>query len=174
MSFRRTALAAAFAAFASLTLFAAHEAAAQTSDQVRADAVAIVNAERARHGLSPLSLDATLSAAAQAHAEDMTARAYVSHTSPEGTTPADRYMAAGGVFDRKIAENLYGCDCLGTPENPDLIAMNEGWMGSPGHRQNILDPELATFGFGVATMPDGYQIAVQTFAGNPVQTAAAW
>lgn len=169
-----TALLAAASITMTPAVASAEQPAQEILDTVRYEELQIVNAERARHGLSPLRLEASLIEAAQRHANDMTDRRYVSHTSPEGTTPADRWQAVGGSPYRKVAENLYGCDCLGPINNPDLEMMHVGWMGSPGHRQNILDPELTSFGFGVSITDDGYQIAVQTFAGDMVQSASAW
>lgn len=56
---------------------------------------ALVNAERAKAGCSPLRVDGRVQAAAQAHADDMAARNYYEHVSPEGRHADDRMKAAG-------------------------------------------------------------------------------
>ena len=65
-----------------------------------------VNAVRREHGRPPLEPDGQLDAAAQKHAEDMLARAYYSHESPEGTTVAQRVRAAGDRRWRTVSENI--------------------------------------------------------------------
>lgn len=69
------------------------------------DVVALTNAERAAEGLPPLAVDALLTTAAQAHSDDMVARAFYSHTSPNGSQPWDR-AAAAGSRRRTIGENI--------------------------------------------------------------------
>ncbi len=83
-----------------------------------------------------------LAAAAQAHAGDMAARNYFSHTSPGGATAWQRVKAAG-YSPRRIAENIAG----GQPSAEAVVA---GWMRSRGHRANILDCRLREIGVGVA------------------------
>lgn len=56
---------------------------------------ALVNAERAKAGCSPLRVDGRVQAAAQAHADDMAARNYYEHVSPEGRHADDRMDTAG-------------------------------------------------------------------------------
>jgi uncharacterized protein YkwD len=89
-----------------------------------------VNGERAKNGLEPVACDSALSAVAEDHAVDMSRRNYFSHTTPEGKQPSDR-VAAAGIAGRCVAENIaFGDDDPGT--------LVRRWMGSPGHRQNIL------------------------------------
>lgn len=133
-------------------------------------ALAQVNAARQEHGLAPLRREDALDEAAQRHAEDMTARGYYGHVSPEGETVFDRYRKAGGSRWRKVAENIARCEnCARAlqvpPQSRTIVAhFQQGWMKSPGHRENILDPGLNRFGFGLAAR-DGVIHAVQTFAG---------
>ena len=42
--------------------------------------------------------------------------------------------------------------------------LQKGWMNSPGHRKNILTPELNSFGYGIVIGKDGRLYAVQNFA----------
>ena len=85
---------------------------------VRQEMLERVNAIRRGVGLKPLELDPRLTTAAQAHADDMLARSYYNHVSPEGSTPRQRVHAAGFVAD--VAENMPP----GRPRRP--IALGAG------------------------------------------------
>ncbi|MGV9456148.1 CAP domain-containing protein [Streptomyces sp. NPDC003635] len=111
---------------------------ARTATQV----VDLTNRERSRAGLRPLAADPVLTAAAQAHSADMVARAFYSHTSPEGSRPWDRAAAAGSRH-RSIGENI----ACGQRSPTEVV---EGWMNSPGHRANILKREFTHIGIGFA------------------------
>ncbi|CCK32658.1 hypothetical protein BN159_8280 [Streptomyces davaonensis JCM 4913] len=106
------------------------------------EVVDLTNRERARAGLRPLSVDPVLTTAAQAHSADMVARAFYSHTSPEGTQPWDR-AAAAGSRRRSIGENI----ACGQRSPAEVV---EGWMNSPGHRANILKRDFTHIGIGFA------------------------
>ncbi|MFJ3670980.1 CAP domain-containing protein [Streptomyces sp. NPDC090106] len=106
------------------------------------DVVGLTNRERSRHGLPPLAPDPRLTDAAQAHSADMVARAFYSHTSPDGTQPWDR-AAAAGAHRRSIGENI----ACGQRSAAEVV---EGWMNSPGHRANILKPDFTHIGVGFA------------------------
>lgn len=132
---------------------------------LRALALDLVNEDRRRSDLPPLRPDEALATAAQRHAEDMLARGYLAHDSPEGDTVLDRFVAVGGSRWRKVAENIGRCiRCGSIPTAEDVRNFHEGWMGSETHRANVLDPDLRSFGFGIAAA-DGSQYAVQTFSG---------
>jgi len=107
-----------------------------------AEVVERTNRERTRHGLPPLTVDPRLTAAAQAHSTDMIARAFYSHTSPDGSQPWDR-AAAAGARRRSIGENI----ACGQRSPAEVV---EGWMNSPGHRANILKPDFTHIGIGFA------------------------
>ncbi|MGR4849523.1 CAP domain-containing protein [Streptomyces sp. LARHCF252] len=102
----------------------------------------LTNRERARAGLRPLAVDPLLTGAAQAHSTDMVARAFYSHTAPDGSRPWDRAAAAGSTR-RSIGENI----ACGQRSPADVV---EGWMNSPGHRANILNPGFTHIGIGFA------------------------
>lgn len=135
--------------------------------------LALVNAERARRGLPGLRTTPELSEAARAHAEDMVGRHYFSHESPDGTSAADRYHAAGGSPWEMVAENIADCRrCGRVVTMADLAEFHRGWMNNPGHRGNILDAGLTAFGFAVVTDGRGRQVAVQDFAGPGASMAS--
>ncbi|MEU6376054.1 CAP domain-containing protein [Streptomyces sp. NPDC046909] len=106
------------------------------------EVVDLTNRERTRHGLPLLALDAQLTTAAQAHSADMVARAFYSHTAPDGSQPWDR-AAAAGSRRRSIGENI----ACGQRSPAEVV---EGWMNSPGHRANILKPGFTHIGIGFA------------------------
>lgn len=141
---------------------------------VRERALELVNRARGEHGLEPLTSSESLSAAAQDHAEDMLARGYYSHRSPEGADAADRYRAQGGTRWALVAENIASCSPCAGPPGPDRIErLHEGWMDSPGHRENILNAGLSRLGFGIAAGESGPLYAVQVFAGPGAPRGAA-
>lgn len=102
----------------------------------------LTNAERTAAGLSPLSPDPLLTVAAQGHSADMIARAFYSHTSPDGGEPWHRASAAGSGH-RAIGENI----ACGQRTPAEVV---DGWMNSPGHRANILKPSFTHLGVGFA------------------------
>ena len=104
-----------------------------------------VNAIRADVGCDPLTVDDKLATAAQLHSEDMSARSYMDHVTPEGLDPGDRAVAQG--YTGPVGENV----AMGYPT---VDAVMEGWMGSEGHRANIENCDYVAIGVGFA--PDGF------------------
>ncbi|MFQ6143081.1 CAP domain-containing protein [Streptomyces seoulensis] len=109
--------------------------------------VQLVNAERAKVGCSPLTLNATLTKAAQAHSDDMAAHQNMSHTGSDGSAPGDRITGAGYIWSSYGENVAYG---YATPE-----AVMAGWMASPGHKANILNCSFKEIGVGLA-QPGSY------------------
>ncbi len=100
--------------------------------------VALVNQERAKQGLSPVTLDSRLSAAAQVRAKE--AAQSFSHTRPNGASCFTALKEAG-VSYRGAGENIaYG---QRTP-----AAVMRDWMNSSGHRANILKAKYTKIGVG--------------------------
>lgn len=134
--------------------------------QVRRAMLAQVNAERDKQGLPPLVSDPRLDVAAQKHAEDMLARIYYSHESPEGTAPRQRVQAAGFVADA-VGENI-------AAGHFSVDTVMNAWLHSSGHRRNILEPRFTHFGTGIAVggFEHRYQVIwVQDF-GRPMPGTA--
>lgn len=120
--------------------------------------VAAANASRREEGLSTLRCHEDLSDVAFNHSLDMVERDYFDHTSPEGKQPWDRMDDYGieGYFT--AGENIaWGYQ---TPAD-----VHEGWMGSPGHRANILGQDYTHVGVGVVLDEDGAPVWTQLFAG---------
>lgn len=127
------------------------------------------NAQRVQHGLGQLALNATLSQAAQAKANDMVNRNYWSHNTPDGQEPWI-FISQVGYQYSSAGENLaYGFD------NNDQTLV--GWMNSPGHRANILNTNYTEVGFGIANS-ENYQgngnqtVVVAMYARPSVQSVA--
>ncbi|MEM9568494.1 MAG: CAP domain-containing protein [Cyanobacteria bacterium P01_E01_bin.34] len=128
-------------------------------------ALEMVNVDRNRQGLLPLSAHPVLMQVAQLHAEDMLERGYFSHTNPDGALPGYRVEIAGGSFTA-VAENIFtksGPEASASPETVQQFQM--GWMDSPGHRTHILSANYTHFGYGIVS--SGEQVyGVQLF-GQP-------
>jgi uncharacterized protein YkwD len=135
----------------------------------------LTNAERMRAGVPPVVPSPTLGQAARHHAEEMARLAYFSHVSP---TPGrhsvgDRVAAVGGAAV-VVGENLSASSSGGLDLSERVIA---GWMQSPGHRQNLLEPWWTHVGFGLHEGHGGRTYVAQVFAADPnpiVSAYAAW
>ncbi len=115
--------------------------------------VRLVNEARAQNGLSALTVDAKLSAAARVRAGEI--RQSFAHTRPNGTSFSTAMTQAGASF-RAAGENIaYG--------QKDANAVMNSWMNSSGHRANILGSQYGRIG--VAAVNNGGTIYwVQLFA----------
>jgi len=99
------------------------------------------NTKRQEQGLGQLSLNQTLSQAAQNKAADMFANGYWAHNSPQGKTPWDFILSAGYRYSL-AGENL--------AKNFDTsAAVVDAWMASPTHRDNILKGGYTEVGFAI-------------------------
>ncbi|MFD1911790.1 CAP domain-containing protein [Halodurantibacterium flavum] len=147
--------------------FAVPAFAQETGDlpALRLEALDLTNAAREEAGLPELAPSDLLDQAAQDHAADMLARGYHDHVSPDGETPFDRFIAAGGNTWSVSGENIATCEgCSVPPDAARVTAFHDGWMQSPGHRENILSEGFDSFGFGI--VGEGSRVyAVQTFSG---------
>jgi uncharacterized YkwD family protein/spore coat assembly protein SafA len=117
--------------------------------------VKLVNAQRAKQGLQPLTENWQLSRVARYKSADMAAKNYFSHTSPTYGSPF-RMMESFGIKYSSAGENIaYGQK---TPEQ-----VMTAWMNSPGHRSNILSPSYSQIGVGYATNKSGTPYWTQMF-----------
>lgn len=100
--------------------------------------VDLVNVEREKAGLSPLTLDQKVTAAAQVRAEEI--RQSFSHTRPNGSSFATA-LREQNVSYRQAGENI----AWGQP-SPEAVV--NAWMNSSGHRANILSKNFTKIGVG--------------------------
>ena len=109
------------------------------SQDAFADAVVeLVNAERAKVGLSPLSVHEGVAEAANKRAQEI--KGTFSHTRPDGSN-FSTVLTQAGISYRSVGENIaYGQN---SPE-----AVMQSWMNSSGHRANILNRDFTSIGVG--------------------------
>lgn len=115
--------------------------------------VNLVNTERAKEGLAPLTIDTKVQAAAMVRAKEC--EISFSHTRPDGSNFATA-LKEQNVSYRSSGENIaYGQQ---TPE-----AVMSAWMNSSGHRANIMNPNFTTIGVGYYENANGTDYWCQLF-----------
>lgn len=134
---------------------------------VSATLVDLANNDRKTDSIGPLKINPKLVAAAQAKANDMAAKSYFSHTSPEGYNSWHWFSEVGYNFSY-AGENL----AVNFTDSEDV---ERAWMESPTHRANIMNGRFTEIG--IATAEGEYQgrrtiFVVQMF-GRP-QTVTAF
>lgn len=114
----------------------------------------LVNEERAKTGVAPLTLDTGLNNAAMVRAKEI--QTSFSHTRPNGSSFSTALKEANVTY-RRSGENIaWG---QRTPE-----AVVNAWMNSAGHRANILNANFSRIGVGYLTNTSGTPYWVQLFA----------
>ena len=112
------------------------------------------NTERAERSLPALKWDESLAAAARKHAHRMAFYNVLEHQLSGEPDLKARLTEAGARFSM-IAENIAVA--------PNSQTIHTGWMNSPGHRGNILNPRLTAVGI-AAVRGSGGLFAVQDFS----------
>ncbi len=110
----------------------------------------LIARERKQRGLTPLKLDPRLSQVALLHSQDMLAQHFVAHTSPT-TGDAPARVARAGLRPLVLLENI--------GRRYSAADLHAGLMESPGHRANILNPDVDVLGLGVVSEPEGERVA---------------
>ena len=133
----------------------------------------LINAEREKAGVGPVVLGTNN--AAQLHADASLEHCFSSHWGIDGLKPYMRYSLAGGY--QSNGENGIGLDYCVTASDgysalrgirQEIQKVMDSWMGSSGHRRNILDGSHKKVNIGIAW--DRYNIkAVQHFEGDYVE-----
>ena len=101
----------------------------------------LINGARAEAGLSPLTVNPQLAAAAQGHSIDMACHGLISHSGSDGSSPSQR-VAAAGYAASLASEIIYGS---GYPQTAF-----DWWMSDQVHRDEILNPNVTEMGIGYA------------------------
>lgn len=126
--------------------------------------VELVNDERARRGLSRLSIEPLLISVAREHSAEMRDRKYFHHESPTASlrTPMDRYLKAVPARPEYacVGENLFYCSVS------DVIRGHEAFMNSPAHRENVLFPRYEKIGVGIVKNERGEFWVTQMYLTN--------
>lgn len=129
----------------------------------------LVNSQRTDTGLQALTVNPLLTEAAQDKANDMAAKGYFAHVSPDGTLPWYWFKLVGYNY-QFAGENL----AVNFDDSNDVVT---AWMNSPTHKANILKQQYTETGIGVATgMYEGKETTfiVQEFASPaPAEQAPA-
>ncbi|MBZ2174607.1 hypothetical protein K8M07_05030 [Schnuerera sp. xch1] len=110
------------------------------TSSVEKEVVRLVNIEREKAGLAPLTHSAELSKVARAKSQDMADKNYFSHNSPTYGDPF-AMMKEFGIDYGYAGENI----AKGQKSAESVV---EGWMNSTGHRENILNPNFNKIGVG--------------------------
>ena len=125
---------------------------AQTPDEKQI--VDLANHARAEAGVQPLKWDSELAAAARAHAQRMAREGPISHRYGGEADLPERAATAGARFSL-IEENI----AIG----PAPSQIHSGWMHSPGHRDNLLNPKIDRIGVALVSA-NGVLYAVADYA----------
>lgn len=131
-----------------------------TTSQLTADEKEVfdlINQQRAANGLSALKIDDELQNVARIKAQDMVNNNYFSHTSPTYGSPFDM-MKKFGISYKTAGENI-----AGNSTNSGAVT---AWMGSAGHKANILNSSFNYTGIGVVKSPKYGKVYVQMFIGK--------
>jgi uncharacterized protein YkwD len=113
----------------------------RTPEDAEKALVKMINQARTRQGLAPLTAEEGLSAVAREHSMELLAARHAVHRTRGTGTLLDRLRKSGVKFARAL-ENV--------SLSPSPEAAHERFMGSPGHRINILDPYATRLGLGIA------------------------
>jgi uncharacterized protein YkwD len=112
-------------------------------DAAREQAMAeAINAARADHGLSPVTLVYSLTQAARYHSRDMADNDFFSHNGSNGSSPGERMTQA--------CYHWSGHGEIIAAGSADVQTILDLWMNSDGHRAIILSPDYEDFGVGYA------------------------
>ncbi len=114
----------------------AQSAAVPSLSATEREILALINEERARQSLAPLSASTTLQAASDLRAQELFAS--FSHTRPNGQS-CFTALSDAGVSYRSAGENI----ALGYADAPSVVT---AWMNSEGHRANILNASFVHVG----------------------------
>ncbi|NTU72860.1 hypothetical protein HGB07_01650 [Candidatus Roizmanbacteria bacterium] len=117
--------------------------------------VQMVNNERIKNGLTPLTLNTRLRDVARVYADQMWENGFFSHISKVDQTSVSGRITRQGIDYQIVGENLALA--------PDVYQAHEGLMNSAGHRKNILTPEYGEIGIGVIDGALKGKIFVQIF-----------
>jgi uncharacterized protein YkwD len=93
----------------------------------------------------PLTLNATLTHVALSYAQEMALYGYMDHTGRDGSSPAARITRSGYRW-REVGENL--ASGIMTPDE-----VVDGWLHSPEHCANLMDPLFSQMGVAFAVNP---------------------
>jgi uncharacterized protein YkwD len=127
------------------------------------DLLKITNIKREENKFGKLKINEKLNKSAQNKCEDMIEKNYWSHYSPNGDEPWVFVDRVGYIYNRSGENLAYGY--------ASATSVINGWMNSPAHRENLLDPDFTEVGFGFCAGEDfnnsGKETVVVQHLGTP-------
>lgn len=117
--------------------------------------VKLVNQERAKAGLAPLTLSQPVASAAQVRAKEITQS--FSHTRPDGRS------FSTALTEQKVSYRSSGENIAWGQKTPEQVM--QGWMNSEGHRKNIMNAKFTSIGVGYYRNASGVNYWTQLFIG---------
>lgn len=124
------------------------------NEELELKMINLVNEERVKVGVPPLTSDPSLRDVARDHSADMFLQGYFAHFSPEGLNVADRADKLD-ISYQVIGENLAYA--------PSVELAHNGLMNSPGHKANILSSDYHSVGIGIADGDENGIMITQVF-----------
>jgi uncharacterized protein YkwD len=128
---------------------------ASATEQQEFQLLDLINQERSRNGLQPMLMQLTLRDYARSHAADQANAGSIWHDMAE----YQRWAPAGWT---RLGENV--------AYNQSVTAMHQAYMNSPGHRQNILNPDFNYVGIGIVATAGGRLYNSEDFMAHPDRT----
>lgn len=125
----------------------------------------LTNEARIAEGLAPYRRLAVLDTVAQCRTDDMVARSYFGHDTPDGRKGYTDALAELGVSYAWAGENLAMNNY--SPETSAQRA-HQSLMNSPAHRANILDTDFDSLGVGFTEGKKGRRYYAQIFLSGAV------
>jgi uncharacterized protein YkwD len=122
-----------------------------------------LNRVRAVHGLRPLRPSRALSVSSRRHSSQMGRRGFFDHDSADGTPfwrRIERFYGDDGFRSWAVGENIF----WQSPRTPAALSVVRTWLGSPGHRENVLSRQWREVGVGVVSLSS----APGVYGGAPV------
>ncbi|MEO5509793.1 MAG: CAP domain-containing protein [Longimicrobiales bacterium] len=136
-------------------------AAAASEAAIARDVIVAGNAARARGDVAELASSPGANRAAMEYAQELANRHEIDHTSRvAGREDVGSRLQAAGVKWIRVGENL----AMFSPRIGIAESSITGWLNSPGHRHNLLNPLYRLTGAGVARDERGYYYVVQIYA----------
>lgn len=112
----------------------------QSESEFEQEVLRLTNEVRAENGLEPVEADSSLQSVADAKSQDMIENDYFAHESPTYGSPFEMMQEFGVSYDG-AGENI----AAGQNTPQDVV---DAWMDSPGHRDNILNPDFTHIAIG--------------------------
>lgn len=120
----------------------------QIADENALRMAELINEARAAEGTDPLEVEIHLNASARVQSEHMDAIDKLTHDGPDGNSLRDR--VEGAEFDLsgqwRLSENVGFLQGYGKLSDADLVTMHNAFVNSPGHYQNLMDPNVHYIG----------------------------